>query len=217
MKSYSYQDEIVYYRDRPPAPDRDVGPHLRTFLGDPAHVFAGKRVLDVGAGGCLYTRYVAERLAPRQIVPLDLLVHRPDRLILSNGARLPFTVGDVFRLPFAEAAFDVVMASLVLHQLPQLDAALREVRRVLRPDGTFVCWEPNPFNAVVAFRFFFKPHSKNQYLFFPWRVRPAFARAGFAVQTRYFYAKLPRTRNPLLGTCVGLIARPARNGESEAR
>lgn len=208
---YSYEGELAYYRERAgrsKAPEPDVAPYLAAFPGDPERFFGGRRVLDIGAGGCLYTRYIRRRLSPRKIVALDLMVHDENALDLGEGQRLEFVVGDVFRLPFMAGSFDVVLASLVLHQLPDLGAVLAEVRRVLDPNGVFLAWEPNPFNALILYRYLFRPHSPNQYLFWPWRYAPAFERAGFELHVRYFYGRRPKRRNRFLTSSAGLIARP---------
>lgn len=53
------------------------------------------------------------------------------------AAALPsFSAADVYRLPFADASFDVVHAHQVLQHLVDPVAALREMRRVVRPGGT---------------------------------------------------------------------------------
>ena len=45
--------------------------------------------------------------------------------------------GDAERLPFEDASFDRVSSNGVLHHTPDMSAALREIRRVLRPGGRF--------------------------------------------------------------------------------
>lgn len=215
---FSYEGELAYYREKAPTPPQalarvDAGPYLRALLDDPRKVFEGVRVLDAGAGGCLYSRYIAERLGPRRLVALDLALQHPDYTRLADGSRLRFVVGDLFRLPLPDASVDVVLINGVLSQIPNLGDALAEVRRVLVPHGRFVGWEPNPFNPVIAYRFFARAHSPNQYLFWPRRVRPEFERAGFEVDFRYFYARLPGVRSRFLGTCIGILGRaPGGNG-----
>ncbi len=49
--------------------------------------------------------------------------------------RFTFTVADARQLPFADASFDAVIANHMLYHVPDLPRALREVRRVLKPDG----------------------------------------------------------------------------------
>lgn len=69
------------------------------------------------------------------------------------GARyLPYD-GQV--LPVADASFDIVTVMCVVHHVPvpQWEDFLRELRRVVRPDGVIVLFEHNPFNPVVNYLF----------------------------------------------------------------
>jgi len=209
QRRFSYELERRYYTQRLPEeakPYLHLEPYLRCWL-NPEAVFRGKRVLDIGAGECTYTRLIAEKFGPREIVACDLFAERMLPAFRANRSpNLKFVAGDAFKLPFQSESFDVVFASGVLSQLPNLADAICEIRRVLKNAGLYVGWEPNPFNPVIIYRYFFKPHSPNQYLFWPWRFRPAFEGAGFQITLRYFYAKLPRMRNRFLGTCMGIVA-----------
>jgi SAM-dependent methyltransferase len=61
--------------------------------------------------------------------------HRP------TGRELDLRDGDAQALDFPDASFDTVIGTLVLCTIPDPAAALREIRRVLRPGGRFVFWE----------------------------------------------------------------------------
>ena len=50
----------------------------------------------------------------------------------------PTLVGDAQAIPFRADAFDIVLAAHMLYHVPDIDAALREIARVLRPDGTLL-------------------------------------------------------------------------------
>jgi SAM-dependent methyltransferase len=52
-------------------------------------------------------------------------------------------------LPFAERSFDVVMSFDVLEHIPDSDAHLREVRRVLKPGGSYLLQTPNKWTNVI--------------------------------------------------------------------
>ena len=56
----------------------------------------------------------------------------------NRSAKLYFSVQDMFRLPYAEATFDVVIVSNALHIVPQPEKALVEVKRVLKDDGVLI-------------------------------------------------------------------------------
>ena len=209
QNSFSCALEKQYYSRRWPQTAlayEHLEPYLRCWL-DPDAVFAGKRVLDIGAGESTYSRLIADKFGAKEVVACELFPERMLPAVHANeNPKLRFVAGDCFRLPIQTGSVDVVFASLLLHQLPNLSDALGEISRVLRNDGLFVGWEPNPFNLLILYRYFFKAHSPNQYLFWPRRILPAFVQTGFEVKTCYFYAKLPRVRNRFLGSCLGLIA-----------
>ena len=53
-------------------------------------------------------------------------------------AKLHFSVQDMFRLPYVEESFDVVIVSNALHIVPQPEKSLAEIRRVLKDDGVLI-------------------------------------------------------------------------------
>jgi SAM-dependent methyltransferase len=110
--------------------------------------------LEVGSG----TGYFAlnllqlgliERVIATDISPgmLRQLAATADRL----GLEVEIEVTDAERLPFDDGSFDLVFGHAVLHHLPDLHAALAELRRVLRPGGTLVfCGEPSRYGDLLA-------------------------------------------------------------------
>src|SRR5262245_59048725 len=94
----------------------------------------GMRVLDVGCGPGTITLGLAEAVAPGEVAGVDV---REDRLALARAAaterKVPntrFEIGDVYALPFPDAAFDAVLVHAVLEHLPDPGRALAAVRRV---------------------------------------------------------------------------------------
>ena len=57
----------------------------------------------------------------------------------TNTAHLPcaYAQCDVMALPWPDASFDVVIANMMLYHVPDINRALAEIRRVLKPDGRF--------------------------------------------------------------------------------
>jgi ubiquinone/menaquinone biosynthesis C-methylase UbiE len=99
----------------------------------------GMRLLDVGCGPGSITRGLAERLAPGQVIGLDLssetLVAARQDAVARGLANLRYEEGSVYRLPFPDASFDVVFAHQVLQHLREPGTALREMLRVVRDGG----------------------------------------------------------------------------------
>ena len=56
----------------------------------------------------------------------------------NRSAKLHFSVQDMFRLPYVEESFDVVIVSNALHIVPQPEKALQEIKRVLKDDGVLI-------------------------------------------------------------------------------
>ena len=97
--------------------------------------FVPEVILDLGSGVGTESRTLAERFSDAYVVGLDIcaLSLRPQ---ISTGKWAPVT-GNANALPFAEATFDLVFANLVLPWCDP-DAALKEVRRILKPGGVVV-------------------------------------------------------------------------------
>jgi ubiquinone/menaquinone biosynthesis C-methylase UbiE len=214
-KSFSYELEKSYYSQRWPEralPYEHLEPYLRSWL-DPDSVFTGKRVLDIGAGECTYSRLIADRFGPKEVVACELFLERMLPAARTNrNPSLKFIAGDCFWLPFQSGSFGVVFGSLVLHQIPDIDEIVLEVRRVLSKGGCYVGIEPNPYHPFHLYRYIRGNHSPNQYLLGPRNLR-CFEKAGFNIAIRYFYAKLPRFQNRFVGTCMGIMAEK-RGGEA---
>ena len=56
----------------------------------------------------------------------------------TRSAKLHFSVQDMFRLPYANQSFNVVIVSNALHIVPQPEKALAEIRQVLKDDGVLI-------------------------------------------------------------------------------
>jgi ubiquinone/menaquinone biosynthesis C-methylase UbiE len=103
---------------------------------------AAGRVIEVGAGTGAnfghYPRAVTEVLA---VEPEPYLRERA--AAAAERAPVPVTVVDgvADRLPAVDGSFDAAVASLVLCSVPDVTAALAELRRVLRPGGRLYFWE----------------------------------------------------------------------------
>lgn len=110
-----------------------------------AAVRPGERVLDVASGSGDLARVFARRVGAEGEVWLTdinraMLARGRDRL-LDEGRALPLAQCDAERLPFRADYFDCVSVAFGLRNMTHKDAALAEMRRVLKPGGRLLVLE----------------------------------------------------------------------------
>ena len=104
---------------------------------------AGEAVLDVGCGTGTLALDAVARVPSAEISGIDAspeMIERARHKAAKKGSRVEFQVAAIESLPFADATFDLVTSSLMLHHLSSdlKRLGLAEVRRVLKPGGRFV-------------------------------------------------------------------------------
>ena len=117
-------------------------PRLREALA-PA---PGQRLLEVGPGTGYYALDVAGWIAPGgQLDVFDIQQQMLDHTLRRAAERgidnIVPTQGDARALPYADATFDAAYLITVLGEIPDEEAALRELARVVRPGGRVVVGE----------------------------------------------------------------------------
>ena len=96
--------------------------------------------------------------------------------------------GDALRLPFGDATFDRVVVSEVFEHIPADEAALREVRRVLRPGGTAAFSVPRFWPERVCWALSEEYHSNpggHVRIYRASELEAKMRRAGFSVSARH--------------------------------
>jgi SAM-dependent methyltransferase len=91
---------------------------------------SGRDVLDAGSGTGYGTRIM--QVVAKSVQSIDL-----------EPSGLPSVVADVTKMPFMANSFDVATSFEVIEHLPQQDGYLRQLQRVLRPDGVLLLSTPN--------------------------------------------------------------------------
>ena len=111
-----------------------------------------EQVLDVGTGPGMYFEAVQARIPNGRIVGADLSLGMIQRAAQQPGAaQIGLTNADVQMLPFADQTFDVVLASHMLSHVPDIDQALIELRRVLKPAGILIAATNARYNGTNDF------------------------------------------------------------------
>ena len=105
----------------------------------------GEQVLEVGPGTGYYSLDVAARLGDGSLGVFDVQQEMLDHTMRAAAERgvsnIEPTRGDARALPYENASFDGAFLVTVLGEVPDQDAALRELARVLRPGGRLVVGE----------------------------------------------------------------------------
>ena len=138
-----------------------------------------KTVLELATGTGLIAKHIVNAAA--LVEATDASAEMIEEAKRDNhSAKLHFSVQDMFRLPYADQSFDVVIVSNALHIVPQPEKALAEIKRVLKDDGVLIAptftHMGNSFRGKVKAFFMrlagFPLHSKwtsEEYLRFLWK------------------------------------------------
>ena len=100
----------------------------------------GETVLDVGSGAGTDSLVAAQMVgADGRVTGIDMtaeMLAKARTAAAEMGTpNVEFVEGEVERLPFADATFDVVISNGVIDLIPDKDAVFSEIQRVLRPGG----------------------------------------------------------------------------------
>jgi SAM-dependent methyltransferase len=125
---------------------------LRKALGHEPRRY--RRALEIGAGTGYFTLNLLRAGVVGEAVATDIspgMLRKLEASAEELGLAVDTAACDAAELPFGDDSFDLVFGHAVLHHLPDLDAAFREFRRVLRPGGVVAfCGEPSYYGDRIA-------------------------------------------------------------------
>jgi ubiquinone/menaquinone biosynthesis C-methylase UbiE len=112
----------------------------------------GARVLDLGCGTGAVARLLAGRPGIAEVLGVDPspVFVRKARELAAGAANLSFREGDARSLGLPDAGFDVAVAHTCLCHVPDAEAALAELFRVLRPGGWLALFDGDYATTTVA-------------------------------------------------------------------
>jgi ubiquinone/menaquinone biosynthesis C-methylase UbiE len=167
---------------------------------------AGSHVLDWGCGNGHFAFYLA-----RQGFRVTAYAFDPEPAIFAllqpvERERISYVRGaadDPHTLPFGDSSFDCVFSIGVLEHVRETGGteavSMREIRRVLRPGGAFICYHlPNRFSYIEALsRLIHGPQDPASRIYHDWRfdaaqIRSLCEEAGLVITKLQRYGALPR-------------------------
>ena len=116
------------------------------FLDATGVTLTGRDVLEIGTGTGAMLEALQDRGCRMQGVEVNAELMAEARRFFGD---LPITAVNSAVLPFPDQSFDVVVSFDVLEHIPDTDAHLAEVRRVLRPGGWYLLQTPNKWANTV--------------------------------------------------------------------
>ena len=160
-------------------------------------------VLEIGCGTGLFTRELAR--TDNAIVAIDIsetLINKAKERV--SSANVSFIVGNAYKTEFKSGSFDFIVGSSALHHL-EVDSALKEFHRILKPGGRMMFTEPNMMNPQVALIKnvpFIKRRagdSPDETAFFRWQIAKKLQSLGFVdISVKPFDFMHPQTPALLL-------------------
>jgi SAM-dependent methyltransferase len=163
----------------------------------------GTRLLDVGSGTGFWARSFTGWFPGIRVVPVEPSAPMRDRSLVR-----PVLSGDAAHLPLRDASVDAAWMSTVVHHVPDLGAAARELRRVLRPGAPVLIRSAfaGRHRGITLFRYF--PEAVRVLDTYPGvaEVGAAFAAEGFTTAS---LEQVPQVTAPSLREAAAALRREA--------
>jgi len=142
------------------------------------------KVLEIGCGTGYFTRHIAETGADVMAIDISPELIKIAQNELKKIKNITFKIENAYEMTFDDNNFDYVIGSSVLHHL-DINKALKEIYRVLKPGGKIVFTEPNMLNPQIAIQKNVKyikkrlGDSPDESAFFKWDIENKLKNNGF--------------------------------------
>ena len=131
--------------------------HIPTIINELES--SNKEVLEIGLGiGADSTLWAAKSKSFTGIDLTDDAVYATSKHLQLLGLMGNIVKGSAESMPFADASFDVVYSHGVLHHTTNIENTFREIKRVLRPGGSFIImlYTKDSFNYWIRIQLYFR-------------------------------------------------------------
>ncbi len=129
-------------------PPEHIREHLEIFVNFINNNLVEGSILDLGCGDGSIDRILAELSPKRKITAVDLEPH--EQWKVKPPKNLAFKAASIYKLPFKEKSFDIVIMKDVLHHMPDPDKILRKVAKLAKKQVLII--EANRYNPVSFIR-----------------------------------------------------------------
>ena len=169
---------------------------LKNWLGH--YNKLGITILDFGCGNGLMTNFAQEVFYEATVIGVDPSIENIAKAHTAFGA-INLLALDNSSLPFNDHYFDLIYSANVLHHIPfdQHTATIKEIMRVLKPHGTLIILELNPYNPWTAYSFATNPIEQNARM-----LKPGYLSSlvkPFGMPKTWFYSFLPNILSWFIG------------------
>ena len=117
------------------------------------HPQKGEKILDIGAGSGQKAAKVLETSQGSEVYAIDPNAKKVAEALAAHPA-IKSSVARAEKLPFDDAYFDKAYSTMAFHHFANIDNALAEIARILKPRGSYVILEVEPGSMLGrTFRF----------------------------------------------------------------
>lgn len=105
-------------------------------------------ILDIGCGSGVYTKELIKKGSKVTAIDIAETYLSQTKKLVGRTKRLQLVAADATKLPFKRNTFDKVLFTEVIEHIPQYEKSLREIHRVIKPNGTVTISTPSRFSPL---------------------------------------------------------------------
>jgi O-antigen biosynthesis protein len=182
-----------------------------------APLVSGRRVLDIASGEGYGSAHLASYAALVTGVDISADAIEHARTTYASTANLNFVVGSCTLIPLDDASIDVVVSFETLEHITEHEKFMREIKRVLAPNGLLIISTPNKAEYSDARGYQNEYHVKELYLNeFEALLAPYFAHKKMLGQRNGFHSLIQPLDGQASHGNITLASMPARMGQVSA-